>query len=276
VTPQAVGQLLEPTLDEISGVVESSAQPGVFFVHNDSGDSPRFFAVDLSGRLLAIFTLESVPTLIDAEDIASGPGPGGRRYLYLGDTGNNFASMGLGIPRRKAVLYRIAEPEVPAGARGLERPIEATPIVFTFPEGARDVEAFLIDPWSGDLFLISKQSDGQTQILTASAAELAAGGAQLRLAARLEFGRPPLVGSPMPTAASISPNGSRIVVRTYSSIFAFERGPGETVPSALRRAPRALSAPDERQGEAIALANQGSAFITISEGVHPRIYCGRW
>lgn len=275
--PRAIGQLYEPALDEISGIVESARQPGVFFVHNDSGDSPRFFAIDLSGRLLAIFPLTSVPRVMDAEDIAAGPGPDGRRYLYLGDTGNNFASMGLGIPRRKTVLYRIAEPEVPASPRALEHPIaDAARLVFTFPDGARDVEAFFVDPRSGDLLLISKQSDGHSQVLTATAADLAAGGGELRLAARLQFGKPPLVGNPMPTAASISADGSRILVRTYSSVFAYEREPHEAVASALVRSPRRLDAPPERQGEAISFADEGRAFVTISEGKHAQIFCGSW
>src|SRR5687768_689361 len=92
--PQAVGRIQDAQLNEISGIVESSVHPNVFFVHNDSGDSPRLFAVDRAGRLLAELLLETVPLVIDAEDIALGPAPDGRRFLYLGDTGNNFASMG--------------------------------------------------------------------------------------------------------------------------------------------------------------------------------------
>lgn len=275
--PQAIGQLYEVALNEVSGIVESSSQPGVFFVHNDSGDSPRFFAIDLEGRVLAQLVLSTVPMLIDAEDIAAGPGPDGKRYLYLGDTGNNFASMGVGIPRRKAVIYRIPEPTVPNGARSLTMPLEqVTPLVFTFPEGARDIEAFIVDPRSGDLLLIGKQPDGHSQLLGATAAELAAGGGQLHLLGRLMFGSGPLPGSTMPTAASISADGSRILVRTYSSVFAFERGPAESMAAALARAPRALTAPPEQQGEAISFADQGRAFVTISEGVRPQIFCGSW
>ncbi len=275
--PQPIAQVLEPSLDELSGIVESHGQPGVFFVHNDSGDSPRFFAIDLEGRLLAIFTLPSVPLLLDAEDIAVGPGPGGQRYVYLGDTGNNFASMGLGIPRRKAVLYRIPEPNVRPGPRSREVPLEdVTPIVFTFPEGARDVEAFVIDPIAGDALLISRQRDGRSQLLTATAAQLAQGGGELQLAGRLVFGKPPLDGSPMPTSADISADGSRVVVRTYSSVFAFDRRSDESLVSALSRPPRHLASPDEGQGEAIALTDAGRAFVTIAEGRRPRIWCGAW
>jgi hypothetical protein len=275
--PEVVARLLEPQLDEISGIVESANQPGTFFVHNDSGDSPRIFAIDLHGRVLAELQLPTVPIFVDAEEIAAAAGPDGRRYLYLGDTGNNFASMGLGIPRRKAVLYKLAEPQLPRDARALQRSItDVTPIVFTFPDGARDVEAFFVDPRGGDLYLITKESDGESQLLSASATQLLNGGGKLREAGQLQFGKPPLTGSKQPTAASISSDGARILLRTYSSIFLFERGSDESVPTALARAPRSLPAPPEAQGESITFADEGRAYVTISEGDRPKVYCGSW
>ena len=114
--PGAVGHVLDARLDEISGLVESHHTPGVFFVHNDSSDAPRFFALDRAGQVLAELVLATVPTLLDAEDIALGPGPGGESFVYLGDTGNNFASSGLGSPRRKCVIDSIPEPRGPLSA----------------------------------------------------------------------------------------------------------------------------------------------------------------
>jgi hypothetical protein len=272
--PTVVGRVQETELDEISGVVESRRAPGVFFVHNDSGDSPRLFAINLQGELLAELELETVPLLVDAEDIALGPAPGDRWFVYLGDTGNNFASMGLGIPRRKAVLHRFAEPTLAANWRGAQVVIRNVfPIVLTFPDGARDVEAFVIDPLSGDLIMIGKQSDGRSQIFSASAAVLAGGGGELRRELELVFGRGNLPGSPMPTAADISRDGRSLVIRTYSSAFLFRRQPDESVPAALRRAPRQLPTAREQQGEAIGFAHGDSAFVTISEGIRPAINC---
>jgi hypothetical protein len=225
---------------------------------------------------LAELTLSTVPLLIDAEDIAIGAGPGGASFIYLGDTGNNFASFGVGIPRRKAVLYRIPVPEISTSGQHLKIPLaEAFPIVFTFPQGARDVEAFFIDPPSGDLVMISKQPDGHSQVLTASAAMLAAGGGQLALLGELRFGKEPLPGSPMPTSASISKTGGAILVRTYSSVFLFRRAPGESVLAALTQAPHSLPSPSEGQGEAISFVDDDSAFVTISEGVKPALNCVR-
>lgn len=272
--PREIGRVDDVRLDEVSGVAESHRDPRVLFVHNDSGDSPRFFALDRDGRVLAELVLKTVPLLVDAEDITIGPGPGGRDYIYLGDTGNNFASFGVGIPRRKAVVYRIPEPDIPRDARGGRLELaEAFPIVLTFPEGACDVEAFFLDPWTGDLYFIGKRPDGHSQILTASAAQLAGGGGQLRLLGELRFGLPPLAGNSMPTSASISRDGTRILVRTYQEVWLFERRAGESVLTALTRAPRALPAPRERQGEAIGWVDHDTAYVTLSEGHKPAVNC---
>jgi hypothetical protein len=274
--PTEIGRIQDEQLDEVSGVAESTRNPAVLFVHNDSGDSPRFFAVNRRGELLAELALPSVPKLLDAEDIAIGRGPGGRSFIYLGDTGNNLASNWLGIPRRKAVVYRIPEPEIPSSARQLKMRLpEAFPIVFTFPRGTWDIEALFVDPISGELFLITKQPDGHSQLLVASAAQLAGGGGKLTFLGELRFGRKPLAGSTMPTSAAISKDGSAILVRTYSSVFLFTRGPGESVLSALSKAPQALPSAQEPQGEAISFVDRDSAFVSISEGARPALNCSR-
>jgi hypothetical protein len=274
-TPGVVGHVQSPELDEISGVAESHANPGVLFVHNDSGDTPRFFALDRSGELLAELTLPTIPLLLDAEDISLGPGPQGASFIYLGDTGNNFAT-GLGIPRRKAVVYRIPEPVIDTSRRGVKLSLdEAFPIVLTFPRGARNVEAFFIDPRTGALIALGKQPDGVSEVLSAPAEMLAAGGGELRLLGELRFGQPPLSGHPEPTAASIKRDGSAILVRTYSSVFLFERGAAQSVMQALSLPPRELPSPGEGQGEAIAFVDGDRAYVTISEGIRRPILCGR-
>ena len=49
----------------------------VFFAHNDSGDTARFFAVSRTSVVMQTFNLDGA-TATDWEDIASGPCPAGR------------------------------------------------------------------------------------------------------------------------------------------------------------------------------------------------------
>lgn len=271
--PTVIGRVDSPALDEVSGMVASRKSPGVLFVHNDSGDSARFFALDRAGHLLAEVSY-AAPFVLDVEELALGPAPQGGSFLYLADTGNNFARSGRGIPRGSVSLYRVAEPEVSLSARGAKLTANAPlRIELRFPESAHDVEAFFVDPRSGDAFLITKEDDGASLVLRAPAAELDAGKVMLQPAGRLAFGTLSLPGNKMPTAADVSEDGSQLLVRTYSSVFLFERRPGESVNAALARTPRQLASPAEQQGEAITFVPGEPAFLTLSEGMLQPIYC---
>ena len=46
---QQVGETAHPPIDEMSGIVRSRWQDNMWWVHNDSGDEPRLFAVDSTG-----------------------------------------------------------------------------------------------------------------------------------------------------------------------------------------------------------------------------------
>jgi hypothetical protein len=68
------------------------------------------------------------------------------------------------------------------------------------------------------------------------------------------------------TAADISPDGSMILVRSYSTTaYLFQRGPGQSVGDALLGAGTPVTLAFEGQGEAIGWAANGSGFYTTSE-----------
>ena len=46
----------DPQIAESSGIVASATRDDVFFTHNDSGDTARFFAVDRYGCTIGVFT----------------------------------------------------------------------------------------------------------------------------------------------------------------------------------------------------------------------------
>jgi hypothetical protein len=46
-----VGRLQEKDMNEISGIAASGINSGLYYVHNDSGDTSRFFAQHPTGEL---------------------------------------------------------------------------------------------------------------------------------------------------------------------------------------------------------------------------------
>ena len=96
---EALGRLDVRQVPEASGIVKSRRHPGVFWVHNDSGNAPLLFAIRADGRIIRQFRLE-VPN-IDWEDIAINA----QGHLYIGDIGNNLGT----LPLR--AIYRIDEPD---------------------------------------------------------------------------------------------------------------------------------------------------------------------
>jgi len=104
-----VGRLSARDMDEISGIAASGINTDLYYVHNDSGDTSRFFAIYPSGELRSTIYFKGDTTELrydvhDCEDIAVGPGPvKGKSYVYLGDIGDNNSS------RKYLTVYRMEE-----------------------------------------------------------------------------------------------------------------------------------------------------------------------
>ncbi|MFO1536311.1 MAG: hypothetical protein ACKOVH_00535 [Actinomycetota bacterium] len=252
-TPGAVG---DPAMREVSGVVASRRNPGVWWLHNDSGDSARVFAMGDDGRALGQFTLTGA-TARDWEDIAVGPGPtAGVSYLYVADIGDNSAA------RPSVVVYRVPEPAVagPVGALALSG-VEA--LTLTYPNGPRDAEALLVDPVSGSLVVIAKSWSGPAEVYRAPAG-LAPGSATVLTS----VGAFPL-GTV--TGADVTPAGDVVAVRTYGSVVLYLRSPGTEIEAAFSGASCTGPSASEPQGEAVGFLADGSGYVTVSEGVAPPV-----
>ncbi|MFN6114175.1 MAG: hypothetical protein ACK47W_10600 [Bacteroidota bacterium] len=61
--PFAVGTTPLKDIPEVSGLVASYLNPGLIWMHNDSGDEPRLFALTLPGNLIASVRLEGASLL---------------------------------------------------------------------------------------------------------------------------------------------------------------------------------------------------------------------
>jgi hypothetical protein len=261
--PVAVGTLASPALSEVSGIVASARNPGVYYVHNDSGDTARFFAIDEQGRTLAELALNGADA-VDWEDIALGPGPGGGSFVYLGDIGDNEARVG-GTPRASINVYRVAEPLILSDEAPEPLVVDWERLPLSYPTAAHDCEALLLDPKSSELLLVTKENDGKSSVFRASALAAAEAKQTLELVTQIEVGTTQAPGSSLITGGELSPMGDGILLRTYTSVFFWSRPSSASIVDAFAGAPRQLLAPDEEQGESITFTADGSSYLTVSE-----------
>src|SRR6478609_1440377 len=142
----SLGQV-DQRLEEASGLVASVANPGLLWSINDSGNPPEVFLIDEHGKTRLVCTLRTDNR--DWEDIAIGAGPEAKKkYIYVADIGDNWAQNELKF------IYRFEEPTLTSQNRITITQYDT--LILRMPDGKRDAETILIDPFTNDLFLISK------------------------------------------------------------------------------------------------------------------------
>jgi hypothetical protein len=238
-------------IKEASGIAASRANPGVLWVHNDSGDKNRIFAMNEKGMNLGDFYLENCEAR-DWEDIAAGPGPvEGENYLYVGDIGDNKAK------HKIKYVYRFIEPVLLSGEPPKNHIVKNVDILrFQYPDGKRDAEALMVDPLTKDFYIISKR-ELNVKVYQASYPQPLDNVSILKCIDTLDLA--------MIVAADISPSGLEIIMKNYHEIYYWKRLPGESIKKALSRKPQKLPYVKEPQGEAVTWDSKGSSYFTISE-----------
>jgi len=257
--------LKDKAMDETSGIAASSINPDLFYVHNDSGDTSRFFAIDAKGNLRSTIYFrgnEKMWGVADCEDIAVGPGPKkGRSYIYLGDIGDN------GAHRNAITVYRFTETSAWASAGKTEA--IATSFNYRYPDGAKDAESMAIDPLEKLLYIITKRGDS-VGVYTAPLNAKAGDTTTLTFRGKLFFdGMKPFKWI---TAADISKDGQQVLIKSYEKVYYWRRRGNEAIWQTLQRPTRELNYKQERQGEAIGFTQDGKGYYTTSEGVFAPIY----
>jgi hypothetical protein len=225
----------DPEIVESSGLaaLAGTASDGLVVTTNDSGDSGRVFTVDeATGSTVGVTSWTSEPT--DVEALA----PADPGHVWVGDIGDNQAA------RQSVEVLR-----VPVG-RG---DIRATPETYelVYPDGARDAEALLRHPVTGQLFVVTKGVFAGT--VYAAPVPLRAD----RPNRLVEVGEAPGIV----TDATFLPGGGGVVMRTYSHAHLAAFPSWEPVSS--------WELPAQDQGEGIALA--GRQLIVSSEGVRSEV-----
>lgn len=244
------GRITSTQLVESSGLAASTTNQGVLWSHNDSGDTTiRLFAMDTAGNQLAMYTLTGA-TVTDCEDIAIYDG-----YIYIGDIGA-FQVVG---GRRDVEVWRIAEPSVTVGQQFVTGSLAGAES-FSFSLTYRgDHETLLMDPSTGDMYIISKNR-GANQVYVSSSPYTS-----FSLLTSLDLNAL--------TGGDFSPDGSLIVLRDYNRYYFYRRT--GTVADALASTPYILEIPSgasEPQGEAVTFSHDNGHIYSVSEGARQPIH----
>jgi hypothetical protein len=241
----AVSTLIDKELDEISGLSCSRTLPGLMYVHNDSGGEAAIFILDSTGNNVGKIEFLGAQNR-DWEDIAVGPGADGKSYIYVGEIGDNNAAY------NEVAIYRVPEPMKKESITQVI-PEKQT---FNYPGGARDAESLMVDPISGDIFIVSKR-DSVNTLYRLPAEKFGTLDVELEELIKLPF--------TSATGADISADGSQILVKNYLEIYYWQRKEGESIEKAMSRTPIQLPYSPEPQGEAIGFLPSGKAYYTLSE-----------
>lgn len=260
-----VGTITDRQLAEVSGLVPSRTAKGAWWVHNDSGDQPRLYALNGKGQLIAKFMVSEAKA-VDWEDLASGPGADGKPALYIADSGNNS------LARSELTLYRVTEPNLnqASTAKPLTgETVAAEAFPFRYPDGKHDAEALFVDPQARRPYLVTKKMNPPCAVyrfpLPLQAGKLVTLEKVTGKAVK-EIAQLALV-----TGATTSPDGKRVTIRTYFTALELTRA-GGTFESLFNAPPQTVKIPLEQQGEAISYTGDGKALVTTSEKLPAPLY----
>ena len=265
---------LPDDLDEISGLAVSHSNPEYLWAINDSLGVPELFLINRSGKIMRIYRLRNTSN-IDWEDIAVGPCEpwGTKSCIYIGDTGNNK------FTRTDQRVHVVEEPDVSqvTSASGSKIKIDILhswavkyPASDEGPDLANpDAESLMVHPISGDIYIVSKHSEGGFQRLY----RMTRGGAhagELTMLATHQFKSTlsALAFVPMwnaTTSADFAPNGQQFAVYTYAAVYEYDLAAYQDIAEAFKH-PNERFASAELQGESITYDTDGKSLITAAEG----------
>ena len=257
-----LGALENTKIDEASGISSSKNNPDLVWMHNDSGDLAKVYGVGLDGSYLGTIRLQGAIAR-DWEDMCIGPGPEDNTdYLYIGDIGDNFSKF------KKKRIHRFKEPIINLEANSpFDLKIkDFDTIVFTYPDGNRDAEALMVDPNTKDLYILSKRESSvsiyrlpypQSTTKVIEAEKLG----NFTVSPDKSYRR-----SDQITAADISRDGSKIIIKTYYDIIMLNNL-NNSVASAFSSQQIKLDYTPVKGGEAVCWRWDQSGYYTISEQI---------
>lgn len=246
----------DPRAVELSGLVATA--DGYVSVVDSQWDRDQVVVVYLDSACRVTRTQAYPTSPRDPEDLALAPDGA----LWVADIGDNMTASN----RRETVaLWRIP----PGGG---------DPVIhrLTYPDGPHDAEALLFAA-DGTPVIVTKEL-AQAAYLYQATRPLEPNTAQGVPLVRVGEFRPTPTGEPgdlgrigelLVTGAAVSPDRTRVALRTYTAAYEWDAPDGDIVEAITTREPRITPLPGEPQGEAIAYTVDGQSFLTVSDEAGP-------
>jgi len=218
-----VNDLARTDLYEISGIAASRINPGVLYIHNDSGNANEIYLTNGAGSNIGTLTLMPVGNR-DWEDIAVGPGPvAGKMYVYVGDIGDNKSKYPF------VLVYRFPEPDLTGAILPVNINITQVDVIeLKYPNGPHNAETLMVDPLTKDIYIASKASN-VSQIFLAKYPQSTTSATVMTPIVQLYFDHA--------TGGDISPGGSEILLRSNQLIWYWKLPAGPNISAGLLTAP---------------------------------------
>lgn len=227
-----------PLIREASGIADSKINEGYLWVQEDSGNPPELCLLAHDGKVFKKIFIKNA-TNRDWEDMAIAGND-----IYIADIGDNNQVY------KSYSFYHFPEP-----SSSIDTVKNVSTISFQYSDGSHDAEAFIIDPESKDIFIITKR-DNSSKIYN------------------LAFPYNRLLNTALPVAslpytgvvsAALSVDGMEILIKTYLGINLYKRNAGQSILQALQSSPIKIKYILEPQGEALCFSNNNTGFFTLSE-----------
>lgn len=232
-------------IDEISGMADSRNIENSLWVQQDSGNPAELSLISYTGEFI-----KSLPVLNavnrDWEDMSFAKDLStGKNILYIADIGDN---------NQVELTYHVYRFEEPSAGDSEINDVEK--ISFRYSDGSHDAEAILVDENSNDIYIITKR-DAKAGIYKIAYPQSTTNINVAVLEGSLDYNGL--------TSAGFSPDGSEIIIKTYSHLYHYKKNDNESLTVALKRKPYSIPYVMEPQGEAICFKKDNKGFFTLSE-----------
>lgn len=232
-----ISSISDDRIQESSGLAYSAKFPDVAYTNNDE-NAPIFTIRPSDGKVVGSIKF-SAHKLGDPEEMYVDP----VGHLWLGDLGDNDEN------RDDAAIYAFNEP-----GPGKFEVKQSLRFPVTYDRGPTNVEAMLINPVSGQVYLVQKvKKDRDKEEATIFALPNPLRNGQTNLATDLH--------KPMPnwvTDAEFTPDGRRALVKTEDAVYIYD----PTDWSLMQK----IDTPKLKQSETLTIEPDQTSFLIGSEG----------